>query len=418
MFKNIKKSGISLLLIIGLFTTAIDASVPNRPGSYVGVTAIDKTSVRIGFKDNSDDEIGFKVFGEGIDKMIPANDETVKSHIYTNITGLICDKMYNIQVVAYNSEGNSSISDKRYFNIHTTFGLPCDNVPNVPNVPDIPGSYLGVTGINSNSVRVSFLDNSDNELGFRVFGDGIDIIIPENDETVKTYVYSTLTGLQCNKTYQIEALAFNINGTSLKSNSRAFNIHSSFGIECGVNNLPIANAGIDKNVVEGVTVPLNGSGSSDADFDVLTYQWSFISKPQGSVATLNDETEVNPTFDADVNGTYVLQLIVNDGQEDSNADMMNVIVTENNLPPQPPLAIAGENLTVTSNSLILIDGSNSYDPDGTIVSYDWSLYGVSVSDTPSFFFSLPIGTYEITLTVTDDDGLTATDTLTITVENS
>jgi len=414
MLKSIKKKGISLLLIMGVLTTVIDASVPNRPGSYIGVTAIDKTSVRISFADNSDNEIGFRVFGEGIDEMIPPNDRTVKSHVYTNIRGLTCDKLYSVQVVAYNSEGNSSISDKRYFNIHTTFGLPCDN--EVPTVPDAPGSYLGVTGIDSSSVRISFLDNSNNELGFRVFGEGIDVIIPENNESEKSYVYSTIKGLQCNKTYKVEALAFNINGASLKSDSRTFNIHSTFGIECSANNRPIANAGIDKSVVEGMTVPLNGSASSDVDFDVLTYRWSFLSKPTGSIATLNDETAINPTFDADINGTYILQLIVNDGQEDSNADTVSVIVTKNNLPPQAPIAIAGDDLTIAANALIQIDGSNSYDPDGTIVSYKWSLYGVSISNDPSFFFTpWGAGIYDITLTVTDDDGLTATDTITITV---
>ena len=52
---------------------------------------------------------------------------------------------------------------------------------------------------------------------------------------------------------------------------------------------------------------------SDVDGDPLTFSWSLTSVPSGSGATLSDTTAVNPTFDIDLPGTYVVQLIVNDG---------------------------------------------------------------------------------------------------------
>ena len=61
-------------------------------------------------------------------------------------------------------------------------------------------------------------------------------------------------------------------------------------------------------------------GSSDADGDLLTFVWSFTSRPDGNTATLSDLTIVNPTFAADFPGTYTIQLIVNDRTADSDPD--------------------------------------------------------------------------------------------------
>ena len=393
-------------------STFVEASVPNAPGPHLGVTAINQNSVRISFLDNSDNETGFKIFGNDINVSIASNDETAHSYAYATIENLTCDKLYTIQTLAYNNDGNSTASDSRKFNIHTTFGTECDDT----GIPNAPGPYLGVTVTSQNSVRVSFLDNSDNELGFRILGDGIDVLIAENNETVKPYVYKTITGLSCNKVYRIEAVSFNANGTSLSSNSRAFNIHTTFGIGCNPNSTPIANAGIDKTVVEGVTVQLDGSSSSDVDMDALTYAWSFLSKPMGSTATLTDSTIVNPTFDTDINGTYVLQLIVNDGQVDSVADTVTITVINSAVTPQNPVAVAGDDISIMEGALVPLNATQSYDPDGTIVSYDWSIYGVSFANTAEALFSAFMsGTYELLLTVTDDDGLTDTDTIIITV---
>lgn len=65
------------------------------------------------------------------------------------------------------------------------------------------------------------------------------------------------------------------------------------------------------------TVTLDGSASSDVDGDTLTYSWSLTSKPASSTTTLAGATTVNPSFVADELGTYVAQLIVNDGLLDS-----------------------------------------------------------------------------------------------------
>src|SRR5262249_2179053 len=80
-----------------------------------------------------------------------------------------------------------------------------------------------------------------------------------------------------------------------------------------VNHPPVANAGSDQTVLVGQTAFLNGSASSDADGNSLTYQWTFTTRPAGSTATLVNPASVSPSFRADKAGTYTIQLIVNDG---------------------------------------------------------------------------------------------------------
>ncbi len=57
-----------------------------------------------------------------------------------------------------------------------------------------------------------------------------------------------------------------------------------------VNIKPVANAGSSQSVTVGTTVTLNGSGSTDANGDSLTYQWTLTSVPSGSFSTIANPT--------------------------------------------------------------------------------------------------------------------------------
>ncbi len=63
-----------------------------------------------------------------------------------------------------------------------------------------------------------------------------------------------------------------------------------------------ADAGANQTAQVGDTVVLDGTGSSDADNDPLTFLWSFTSQPGASTATLDDPTLAAPSFNADVEG--------------------------------------------------------------------------------------------------------------------
>jgi len=92
----------------------------------------------------------------------------------------------------------------------------------------------------------------------------------------------------------------------------------------GPNGAPTADAGSDQEVDQGDLVQLNGTGSSDPDFDPLSYSWSFVTKPSASIASLSGASSATPTFVADEEGTYTLELEVTDGRGGSDTDEVAV----------------------------------------------------------------------------------------------
>jgi PKD repeat protein len=83
----------------------------------------------------------------------------------------------------------------------------------------------------------------------------------------------------------------------------------------------------------------------------------------------------------------------------------------------PPVADAGPDQTVNEGATVQFDAYASYDPDGSIVSYEWDFGDGSPQGTgvnPTHIYNTP-GNYTVTLTVTDDDKTTDSDTCTIAV---
>lgn len=90
------------------------------------------------------------------------------------------------------------------------------------------------------------------------------------------------------------------------------------------NAIPVADAGGDQEVYTASTVNLIGSGSYDDDGDGLTYSWTIVSAPQGSAASLSNANYAIASIIPDVDGTYIIQLIVNDGEDSSDADTVTI----------------------------------------------------------------------------------------------
>lgn len=191
-----------------------------------------------------------------------------------------------------------------------------------------------------------------------------------------------------------------------------------------VNTPPVANAGPDQTVTVGDTVPLNGSGSSDADGDPLAFSWTLTTVPAGSGATLSDPAAANPTFVADLEGNYVAQLIVNDGEFDSPADTV-MITAQTVVVNTAPTANAGVNQNVSVGNVVMLDGSGSTDAEGDALTYSWSLTSVpqgsaaTLSDATAVnatFVADIAGDYVAQLIVNDGEFDSAADTVTITAQ--
>ncbi|OQX27913.1 MAG: hypothetical protein BWK80_03005 [Desulfobacteraceae bacterium IS3] len=189
------------------------------------------------------------------------------------------------------------------------------------------------------------------------------------------------------------------------------------------NQPPFASAGPDQSVKQGDSVRLDGSNSADPDGRIVSYLWR---QTGGTVVRLSDVTAVTPTFTAsavrDESLTFELTVTDDRGLADIASVRVNVIFS--NL---PPVAEAGPDQTVKEKTVIILDGSNSADPDGQIVSYFWkqiSGAAVSLSDPKGkqtlFTASdgeLPGQALTFELTVTDNRGLTAADRVTVNVSS-
>ena len=136
------------------------------------------------------------------------------------------------------------------------------------------------------------------------------------------------------------------------------------------NAAPLARAGVARTTVPGATVTLDGTASSDANNDVLSYRWTLSSRPSGSNAVLPNPTAAVTSWVPDVVGSYVATLVVNDGALDSAASTVAITVTTANI---APVANAGPAQNVGIGRTVLLDGGLSSDANGDSLSYQWSL---------------------------------------------
>ncbi len=140
----------------------------------------------------------------------------------------------------------------------------------------------------------------------------------------------------------------------------------------GINSIPVADAGADQHHKVGTQVTLDGSKSSDADHEDLTYKWTLVEKPDTSRTSLSDSETATPTFTEDTEGTYKFKLVVNDGTVDSAADYVTVDTTYLDSNAKPVAILEGFQYA-DAGDMLDIDGSKSTDADGDTLTYKWSL---------------------------------------------
>jgi K319L-like, PKD domain len=175
------------------------------------------------------------------------------------------------------------------------------------------------------------------------------------------------------------------------------------------NTPPTANAGLDQSIHAGNTFNLDGSLSFDDNTasTALQYSWSFTEQPAGSSATLSNADTATPSFVADLDGNYVVQLIVTDEEGLASAPDEVLISSFN----QAPTAFATASTTLPMvGAVVTLDGSTSSDPDSDPLTYSWtvtsapdgSVAGIVDADASMATFTPDVlGEYEITLTVSD-----------------
>ncbi|MFW6176210.1 MAG: PKD domain-containing protein [Thermoplasmatota archaeon] len=163
---------------------------------------------------------------------------------------------------------------------------------------------------------------------------------------------------------------------------------------------PTADAGEDLTIDMGTTIPLDGSGSYD-NYAIEEYIWN-IGGEEYTVETFEYTFDDAGTFEA------VLTVVDAGGNEDTDRVIITVLDTEE------PVADAGEDTSISVGEEVTFDGSGSSD-NVQIVSYEWTIDGITLSgEQTNYVFDQP-ETYEVTLTVRDSSGNVGTDSFTLTV---
>lgn len=189
-------------------------------------------------------------------------------------------------------------------------------------------------------------------------------------------------------------------------------------IQVTVNQNPVANAGTNQTISLPVnTVTLNGSGTAQPGGFITTYAWSKISGP--TTFTIVSPASATTNITNLIQGTYVFQLTVTDNNGNTGSSQVTITVN-----PTKPTANAGSNQTVTlpANSTTLVGSGTAFSPATSIVTYLWTktsgpaLGTISTPNTATTNITgLVQGTYVFTLTVTDNNGLTGSSPVTVTV---
>jgi uncharacterized repeat protein (TIGR01451 family) len=158
-------------------------------------------------------------------------------------------------------------------------------------------------------------------------------------------------------------------------------------------------------------VVFDASGSSDLDGAELEYYFDF---GDGSNSGWTTDPVIKHSY---INGPqdYSVELIVKDSDDEIASTILSITVKN-----RVPNADAGSDQNVEVNQVVNFDGSESYDPDGGVLTFNWDFGDGTTtewsnSDKTTHIYTHP-GDYTVTLSVSDGT-LIATDTCDVQVKD-
>jgi Leucine-rich repeat (LRR) protein len=182
--------GDSTAIIVSATTTDCTPTAPTD----INATVVSQTQINLSWTDNSSDETGFKVERPAGTLISTAAADAIS---YSD-TDLICGTTYNYSVTATNAIADSTA-------ITTSATTTACFVPTAPTAP----TALNATIASQTQINLSWIDNSSDEIGFKVERDGVLITTAAADAAN----YSD-SGLSCGTTYSYSVKATNATGDS------------------------------------------------------------------------------------------------------------------------------------------------------------------------------------------------------------
>jgi PKD repeat protein len=304
---------------------------------------------------------------------------------------------YQLKLTVTNTQGHSS---------EDLLVLVVSPVPVFPPVANAGGTTTITLPVNSSPLTAAASTNSAGGVlrytWIKISGPASFSI--SGDTTVTPFISSLTEG-----SYQIKLTLTNNNGLSASDTAT---------VVVKPAPVPVANAGADKHIVLPLTAtPLDGSASTTAGVGTLSYAWSKVSGPP-SFSITGDSSAIASVSNL-TEGVYQVKLTVTNSAGITASDFVNITVAA------APVAIAnaGADINIVlPNNFTLLNGTASYSTGGGAISYEWSMIsgaataslGGASTATPSLS-NLEAGIYQFRLKVTDQQGLSATDTVAVTV---
>ena len=345
--KAINSAGASIQNFAEAKTFDIDKEVPNPPVDFK-IDSLSSKVVKLEWKDNSDNERGYKIYRDG--ELIATLDNQHTSFIDKDLSP---DTLYKYEIVAINSKGDSK---------PITAQVKTDKFP--IQKPSSPSNFKAVSN-GDRAVELRWDDNSDNEEGFEIYRDGKLIHTALPDE--KVFLDSDL-----------------IPGTLYKYEIRAINdIGSSEVVKTQVITL-------DRNTM--LIPPTNLFGQVQNDkYIILT--WSDNSNNEDGFKIFRDNkliytTKANATQYVDIelepNRVYTYKVKATNKDGDSISDSVKISIRVK-IPPTPPIPPTDFSATALSENEIFLSWSdNSDNEEGFEIYRDGTLVYKAKADETSY----------------------------------
>ncbi|MEM7132025.1 MAG: putative Ig domain-containing protein [Chloroflexota bacterium] len=355
-----------------------------------------------GLNDNADEDI----FGAYINEILNETHLTTRGNFAVagvNGTGadvLLCSgPLGNSGACSFSLAWDGSafgFGDERVDSLSWTFQMPSLN--NAPTMTS-PGDQTGTVGETTTlSIIASDADNDDS-LVFSAAG--LPTGLGLNNSTGEISGVPNTIGL-----FAVTISVDDGNGGTASTNF-------TWTVNPPPNSDPVLTPPGDQTSTVDVPISLAITATDADEGDTLTF--SATGLPAGLSMDVNGIIAGTKT----AAGSYTVVVTVNDGNGGSDSISFNWFV--NGVVNIAPSANAGTDQTVTDSDndggeTITLNGSGSSDSDGTINTYTWNgIDGITIPSVASPTVNVPVGSYNVTLTVTDDDGATASDTVAITV---